>query len=68
VTELWARRLKDTPIGTCETPKFQRRNREFDAAFEASGKLVELLIGEHYNHFELPETLGNPYDLHVSQT
>ena len=52
--------MKDTPIGTCETPKFQRRNREFDAAFEASGKLVELLIGEHYNHFELPETLGNP--------
>jgi hypothetical protein len=28
---------------------------------------VELLVGEHYNHFELPETLGNPYGLHVSQ-
>jgi arylformamidase len=25
--------------------------------------VVELLVGEHYNHFELPETLGNPYGL-----
>jgi arylformamidase len=24
---------------------------------------VRLLVGEHYNHFELPETLGNPYGL-----
>jgi arylformamidase len=49
--------------GTCETPEFQRQNREFAAAVEASGKVVELLVGEHYNHFELPETLGNPYGL-----
>jgi arylformamidase len=49
--------------GTCETPEFQRQNREFAAAVEASGKVVELLVGEHYNHFELPETLGNPYAL-----
>jgi arylformamidase len=44
--------------GTCETPEFQRQNREFAAAVEASGKVVELLVGEHYNHFESPETLG----------
>jgi arylformamidase len=49
--------------GSCETPEFQRQNREFAAAVEASGKLVELLIGEHHNHFELPETIGNPYGL-----
>jgi arylformamidase len=49
--------------GTCETPEFQRQNREFAAAVEAAGKRVRLLIGEHYNHFELPETLGNPYGL-----
>lgn len=49
--------------GTCETPEFQRQNREFAAAIEASGKVVELLVGEHYNHFELPETLGNPHGL-----
>jgi arylformamidase len=49
--------------GTCETPEFQRQNREFAAAVEAAGKQVRLLAGEHYNHFELPETLGNPYGL-----
>ncbi|HEU0157546.1 MAG TPA: alpha/beta hydrolase [Stellaceae bacterium] len=49
--------------GTCETPEFQRQNREFAAAVEAAGKRVRLLVGEHYNHFELPETLGNPYGL-----
>jgi arylformamidase len=47
--------------GTCETPEFQRQNREFAAAVEAAGKPVRLVVGEHYNHFELPETLGNPY-------
>ena len=49
--------------GTCETPEFQRQNREFAAAVESAGKKVQLLVGEHYNHFELPETLGNPYGL-----
>jgi arylformamidase len=49
--------------GTCETPEFQRQNREFAAAVEAVAKKVRLLIGEHYNHFELPDTLGNPYGL-----
>ena len=49
--------------GTCETPEFQRQNREFAAAVEAAGKPVRLVVGEHYNHFELPETLGNPYGL-----
>jgi arylformamidase len=49
--------------GTCETPEFQRQNREFAAAVEAAGKQVRLLVGEHYNHFELPETLGNPHGL-----
>ena len=49
--------------GTCETPEFQRQNREFAAALEAASKPVRLLVGEHYNHFELPETLCNPYGL-----
>jgi arylformamidase len=49
--------------GTCETPEFQRQSREFAAAVETAGKQVRLLVGEHYNHFELPETLGNPYGL-----
>jgi len=49
--------------GTCETPEFERQSREFAAAVEAAGKQVRLVVGEHYNHFELPETLGNPYGL-----
>jgi len=49
--------------GTCETPEFQRQNREYAAAVKAAGMRVQLLVGEHYNHFELPETLGNPYGL-----
>jgi arylformamidase len=49
--------------GTCETPEFQRQSREFAAAVGAAGKPIRLLVGEHYNHFELPETLGNPYGL-----
>ena len=49
--------------GTCETPEFQRQARDFAAAVEAAGKPVRLIVGEHYNHFELPETLSNPYGL-----
>ena len=49
--------------GTCETPEFQRQTRDFYAAVKAAGKPVEVLIGEGYNHFEMLETLGNPYGL-----
>jgi arylformamidase len=49
--------------GTCETPEFQRQNREFAAAVKAAENPVQLLVGENYNHFELPETLCNPYGL-----
>jgi len=30
---------------------------------KAAGKSVQLLVGEGYNHFEIIETLGNPYGL-----
>jgi len=49
--------------GTCETPEFQRQNRDFAEVVKAVGKSVQLLVGENYNHFELPETLGTPYGL-----
>jgi arylformamidase len=49
--------------GTYETPEFQRQTRDFAAAVKAAGKPVELLVGEAYNHFEMLETLGNPYGL-----
>jgi len=49
--------------GTLETPEFQRQSRDFAAAVKATGKSVQLLVGEGYNHFEIPETLANPYGL-----
>ncbi len=49
--------------GTCETPEFQRQTRDFFAAVQAAGKPADLIVGEAYNHFELLETLANPYGL-----
>jgi arylformamidase len=49
--------------GTYETPEFQRQTRDFYAAVKVSGKPVELIVGEGYNHFEMLETLANPYGL-----
>jgi arylformamidase len=49
--------------GSLETPEFQRQNRDFAAAVRDVGKPVTLLVGEGYNHFEIRETLGNPYGL-----
>jgi arylformamidase len=47
--------------GTLETPEFKRQARDFAAALEAAGKPVKLIVAEHYNHFEIGETLNNPY-------
>jgi arylformamidase len=49
--------------GTEESPEFQRQTRDFAAALEAAGKPVQLLVADSYNHFEIAETLGNPYGL-----
>jgi arylformamidase len=49
--------------GTFETPEFQRQTRDFAAAVKAAGKPVQLLVGQGYNHFEMYETLANPYGL-----
>lgn len=49
--------------GTLESPEFQRQSREFAAAVKAAGKPVELIVGEGYNHFEMQETMGNPFGL-----
>jgi arylformamidase len=57
----------DCPVvlahGTYETPEFQRQTRDFAAALKAAGKDVRLIVGEGYNHFEIPETMANPYGL-----
>ncbi len=49
--------------GTKETPEFIRQTRDFAAALKAAGKPVELLVADGYNHFEIIETLANPYGL-----
>jgi arylformamidase len=49
--------------GTLESPEFQRQARDFAAAVKVAGKPVRLIVGEGFNHFEIPETLGNPYGL-----
>jgi arylformamidase len=57
----------NTPLilsyGSCETPEFQRQTADFCRAVQAEGKQVTLLVGEEYNHFEILETLANPYGL-----
>jgi arylformamidase len=50
-------------IGTLETPEFQRQSRDFAAAVKAAGKPVELVVGQDYNHFEVGDTIGHPYQL-----
>jgi len=47
--------------GTNETPEFQRQSREFAAALKAAGKQIELIVAPNHNHYELQETLANPY-------
>jgi len=47
--------------GTNETPEFQRQSRDFAAAVTAVGKPAELIEAANYNHFEILESLGNPY-------
>src|SRR5215475_4519809 len=68
VQELSAQRHLDrlvAPVtvlyGTCETPEFQRQSLDFAAAIRSAGKPVELVVSEGYNHFEINESLGNPY-------
>lgn len=47
--------------GSEETPEFKRQSQEFAAALEAAGKPVHLIYAQGYNHFEVQETLANPY-------
>ena len=49
--------------GTQETPEFQRQARDFAAAVKAKGLPITFIIGEGFNHFEIQETLANPYAL-----
>ena len=47
--------------GSLETPEFQRQSRDFADALTRAGKAAEIIRAEGYNHFEIAETLANPY-------
>jgi arylformamidase len=47
--------------GTFESPEFQRQARDFAAAVRAADKPVTLIEVPNHNHFDMCETLGNPY-------
>ena len=47
--------------GTRETPEFQRQPRAFADAIKAAGKAVEVVVAPHFNHFEMAESLANPF-------
>ena len=50
-------------IGTLETPEFQRQSRDFAAALTKAGKPVKLIVAKGHNHFEMGESLSNPYGI-----
>jgi arylformamidase len=47
--------------GTYESPEFQRQSRDFAAAVKEAGKTATLIEAKSYNHFDMCESLGNPY-------
>jgi len=49
--------------GSGDTPEFQRQTKDFFAALKKAGKPAELVFAEGYNHFELIETIANPYGI-----
>ena len=49
--------------GTLETPEFPRQSREFTAALKGVGTLTDAIVLNGYNHFDVSESLGNPYGL-----
>jgi arylformamidase len=50
-------------IGLLETPEFQRQSRDFAAALGRAGKPAQLIEAKGHNHYEIGESLGNPYGI-----
>jgi arylformamidase len=57
----------NTPLllvhGSGDTPEFQRQTKDFFAALKKARKPAEHIFAEGYNHFELIESIANPYGL-----
>lgn len=49
--------------GDQESPEFMRQSKEFAEAARKAGKEVELVVGRNYNHFEIIETLSDPFGI-----
>lgn len=49
--------------GSEETPEFIRQAQEFNKSVEIIKGNTGLLVAKNYNHFEIIETLSNPYGL-----
>jgi len=49
--------------GTHESPEFKRQTLEFAEALDSHDLLLKSIIAENCNHFEVIETLANPYGL-----
>ncbi|MGB0370225.1 MAG: alpha/beta hydrolase [Opitutales bacterium] len=47
--------------GGLESPEFKRQSEVFYEALTKAEVPVELIVAEQYNHFEVIETLGNPF-------
>ena len=48
-------------VGGKDSPEFIRQARHFAAAVTAAGGTATLIEAAGYNHFEMSESLGNPY-------
>jgi arylformamidase len=49
--------------GSLESPEFQRQGRDFVTAADRAGKDVRLIVADNYNHFDILETLANPFGI-----
>jgi arylformamidase len=50
-------------VGSAESPEFQRQARDYAKAVVEAGKHARVIVSETYHHFDILETLGNPYGL-----
>jgi arylformamidase len=49
--------------GSKESPEFLRQTSDYAKALGEAGIQTKVMIGETYNHFDIVETLSNPYGL-----
>ena len=54
--------------GSLETREFQRQSRDFAQALQQAGKPVQLLELPQFNHFEMMDDYGNPWNAVAAAT